>query len=277
MEAQYIIDFGSRAIKLHRRTNVGSGLLAVQNWDPIGKPDRSLQLGRAIDLLTRPLPPTAKIYAIGTAAARRRPELANSIFSACAQRGIVYETISQTREARLIRHAFRGTSVYDIINVGGGSIQIVHPHQGQTLLEFGISDLNANFGLAEEPQMRDFLLARKFLRMHIPKSTHAFVYVGGELKYLRSLGARLGAGGRCTRTEFLKIARELETQEVDQMEKNSPFGPGWMAGANASNLVVEICLEQSVSDFFIPSDINIGDGFIAQTMTERGHEKNDRL
>jgi len=277
MDARYVIDFGSRTIKLHRQTSVGSGLLAVQNWDPIGRPECTSELGNAIDTLIRTLPPTARIFAIGTAAARRKPALANSIHRACTLRGIAYRTISQRREARLIRRAFCGGGAFDIVNVGGGSIQIVHRTGGMTLLEFGISDLNAKFGLAAKPQLRKFSEAREFLRRHIPHSSHPFVYVGGEKKYLRSFGAHFDARGHCSTQEFLKIARRLEALELEQMERESPFGPGWMSGANASNAIVETCLKRTRSGSFIPSDINIGDGFVAQTLAEREHAENDHI
>jgi exopolyphosphatase/pppGpp-phosphohydrolase len=259
----YVIDVGSRSIKLHRQSGKDVSLTAIRNWDPINDARDAERLDQLLAHLITEADRAASIRAIGTAAARRNPELAAAIGIACERRGLPYETISQAREADLIRRAIGSRRQLDIINTGGGSIQIVHAKGGTELIEFGISDLNAMFGLGRAPEHRRINAAKRFLADGLPAGLRRFVYTGGEKRYLQSLGIRLDPRGFCRADDFRALARRLETLTQDELDRLSPFDTGWMSGAIASNLIVEACLDLSGADRFLPSDLNIADGVIA--------------
>jgi hypothetical protein len=260
--ARFVIDCGSRSIKLHSASPSGITLWATRSWDPIGDPRSARRIDALLSDLARFLPATAPVLVVGTAAARRSRRLARAIGSACSTHGWSYRTLSQQLEAQLIRDAFAVRSGCDIVNAGGGSIQIVDSTGALSLLDFGITDLNARFDLSGGPAGRDIAAATACVAERLPNMRGAFVYSGGELSYLRAAGARLGEEGRCTAAEFLRVATRVDAMNAEQLRCVSPFDPGWSRGAVASNAIVRACLARSGSDFYYASDVNIADGII---------------
>lgn len=90
-----------------------------------------------------------------------------------------------------------------------------------------------------------------------------FIYSGGELSYLLALGAEVGGDGRCTTAEFERVAAIVDATPNAGLERYSPFDPGWMRGAVASNAIVLACLQRAGVDHYFASDVNIADGIIA--------------
>lgn len=271
MRTHFVIDCGSRSIKLHEAGAGAVTLQATRSWDPIND---AANIGRISELLadlTKDLPAVSAIHVVGTAAARRDPLVATAIDAACRALGWTYETLTHASEASLIRQAFAGADGRDIVNVGGGSIQIVDPDGVDRLLDFGISDLNTRFGLARRPEERRLEDARGFVRAALPQVRRPFVYSGGELSYLRAFGARVAPDGRCEAAEFFRVAAEIDAMELDTMERLSPFDGGWMRGAVASNAIVGAMLIAGGLDHYYASDVNIADGIIAGLAGRAAH------
>lgn len=271
MGARFVIDCGSRSIKLHSASPSGITLWATCSWDPIGDPRSARSIDALLSDLARFLPDTAPVLVVGTAAARRSRRLARAIGSACSSHGWSYRTLSQQLEARLIRDAFGDRDGCTIVNAGGGSIQIVDSNGELSLLDFGITDLNAGFDLSGAPTGRNCAAATAFVSRRLPDMRGPFVYSGGELSYLRAAGARLDQEGRCTATEFLEVAARVDAMNAEQLQGVSPFDPGWSRGAVASNAIVRACLARSGSDFYYASDVNIADGIIRRLAGSAGN------
>jgi exopolyphosphatase/pppGpp-phosphohydrolase len=270
MGTHFVVDCGSRSIKLHEAGDSAAHLRATRSWDPINDARHVGRVGALLGELTGYLPSIAAVHVVGTAAARRSAAVASAIAEACEAVGWSYETLSHEKEAALIRQAFAEHSDCDIVNVGGGSIQIVEPAGTATLLSFGISDLNREFGLSLPPAHRRVSEATDFVTAQLPALTRPFVYSGGELSYLRAFGARTEADGRCSAGEFRRVADRVDNMEADELARLSPFDAGWTSGAVASNVIVQACLSRAGTGFYYVSDINIGDGVIS--MLARGGE-----
>lgn len=262
MDSQFVIDCGSRSIKLHEARPGVVTLRATRSWDPINDARTIERVDALLADLTKGLAVSA-IHVVGTAAARRDAGVAGAIELACRTRGWSYETLSQSSEADLILDAFGGPADRDIVNAGGGSIQIVRASGEAVLLDFGISDLNARFGLGLEPADRQLDAARAFVRRALPAMDRPFIYSGGELSYLRAVGATVGDDGSCSAVEFERVATLVDTTPNAELVQFSPFDPGWMRGAVASNAIVLACLEEAAIDHYFASDVNIADGIIA--------------
>jgi hypothetical protein len=261
MGTQFVIDCGSRSIKLHEAAGGAVSLWATRSWDPINDARHAERVGELLADLTRDLPVRSAIRVVGTAAARRDPSIATAIHAACNALGWSYETLSHEAEAELIRAAFGGRDDVDIVNVGGGSIQIVG--REPTLLPFGISDLNRHFGLGGSPEARRTVEAAAFVAARLPALDRPFIYSGGELSYLRAIGAAVGKAGRCSEAEFRRVARWVDGLAAEDLGQVSPFDPGWSSGAIASNAIVRACLARCGAGFYYASDVNIADGIIA--------------
>jgi exopolyphosphatase/pppGpp-phosphohydrolase len=238
-------------------------LWATRSWDPINDTRHAARVGELLADLTKDIPAVSAIHVVGTAAARRDPDVAGAIAAACGTMGWTYETLSHEAEAALIQSAFGGRVDCDIINVGGGSVQIVGADGRVSLLGFGISDLNRLFALNAEPAERQVRAATEFVRDRLPALERPFVYSGGELSYLTKLGADVGPGGRCTGEEFERVARLADAMTADELVAVSPFDAAWSTGAVASNAIVRACLERCGAGFYYASDVNIADGIIA--------------
>jgi len=270
MGTHFVIDCGSRSIKLHEAAPGAVSLCATRSWDPINDARHAGRVGELLADLTRDLPTRSGIHVVGTAAARRDPHVAEAIHAACAALGWSYETLSHEAEAALIREAFGGVAGCDIVNAGGGSIQIV-TSTGVALLPFGISDLNRDFGLNRDAADRRVAAATAFVRDRLPRLDRPFIYSGGELSYLRALGAMLGDGGFCTAEEFSRVAAWVDGMATGELERYSPFDAGWCSGAVASNAIVRACLEQCGCGYYYASDVNIADGIISSLAGRSQH------
>lgn len=263
MGTEFVIDCGSRSIKLHEAGPQAAKLRATRSWDPINDACHADRVGALLVELTENLPAVAAVHVVGTAAARRSAAVASAISDACRLLGWSYETLSQEREAALIRQAFTGREDCDIVNAGGGSIQIVEPSGAATLLPFGISDLNREFGLSGAPHQRRVAEATAHIADCLPDLARPFVYTGGELSYLRAFGAQTDAQGRCSTPEFHRVAESVDRMATDDLAQVSPFDAGWTSGAIASNAIVRACLARAGVGFYYASDINIADGVIS--------------
>ena len=263
MGNHFVIDCGSRSIKLHEASGGAISLWATRSWDPINDARQAGRVGELLADLTREVPAVSAIHVVGTAAARRDAGIAAAIDAACRALGWSYETLSQETEAALIRAAFSDRRDCDIVNAGGGSIQVVGADGAMTLLPFGITDLNRDFGLAQAPADRRTADATDFVLSHLPALARPFVYSGGELSYLRCIGAELGEAGYCAAVEFGRVAARVDAMDANELASVSPFDAGWSSGAIASNAIVRACLRAAGTGFYYASDINIADGIVA--------------
>lgn len=264
MNHRVLIDFGSHSIKVYQYLSEAETLELVDTltW-------RSLESFNSWELIHDFLSKVAdlfpksfyKIEAVGTAAVRRCEKMAQDVQRACSRYGIHFEVISQEKEAALIRSAFEGYSVKNIVNVGGGSIQIVNTHQSTPLLySFGISDLVRQFKLdAENPLERQRGECIDFLTNKILKMDGSFVYSGGEYSYLARCGVVLD-DKKCWTEEFQKLVDRFDKMRMSEIVQLSPYDPQWMLGSIASNSIVEVLLEKSKQEYFYASDLNIAHG-----------------
>lgn len=262
----YIIDIGSRSLKLYRMPREGSDalqVLQVVNWDPIvTQPTVHVVRSHLRELLTS-VQDGGAVSAIGTAAMRRFEGLALATSEACGELGIHYSTIGQVEEAELIRLACHDMAHgLDIVNAGGGSIQIVKRDNALCLLPFGMTDLNQKFCLNGPPSDRSIATCVDWIALQLPDDVGPFMYTGGERSYLSKLGVALSDDGVCRKADFVHCAKQVAALDEMELETRSPFGPGWMHGAVASNCIVEAYLAKSNTHQFVASDVNIAHGLL---------------
>lgn len=266
---QFILDVGSHSLKLYQ-LGASVELSETITWDPWGDTEGHTPtdlLGNLLRNVQR-RHPGGSISAFGTEVMRRDTELARQVSASCLDLGVEFRVISQDEEAALIFAAVEaeGRWSHDIVNVGGGSIQMVLGASGAPqawLLDFGIVDLNTRFNLLGEPDARDIAGCRQFVAGSLPEKIRRFMYTGGELTYLRHFGVPL-VDGHCDHAAFGALARRLERLSVGELVHASPFDPNWMKGAIASNCIVQALLDHSGVEQFAPSDLNIGHGLAAQ-------------
>nr|WP_246311683.1 hypothetical protein [Leifsonia naganoensis] len=208
------------------------------------------------------VPDLESVTALATAAFRRRPNLGETLATACQFLGISVSIIDQESEADLMRRALARESVLaslDAINVGGGSIQVTSPTGLTHLLPFGIADLNRRFGLSKGPSEREVTACREFVAGQLPDWLGEFAYTGGERTYLESFGVPL-QGIWCLADDFEIFAARMERWSNHDLESRSPYDARWMSGAIASNSIVIACLQRSGVHRFAPVDLNIAHG-----------------
>ncbi|BBD70930.1 hypothetical protein NIES4072_72960 [Nostoc commune NIES-4072] len=262
-----ILDLGSRTAKLYILDNEVKNINNV-NWEVIEGKSSKESINNSLIELLKPINfnEIHRIHAVGTEAMRRDKKLENIVSSVCHSLGILYTTISQEYEAQLIKEAARKANItdkYDIINVGGGSIQIILKEASKAvLLNFGISDLNDRFYLLEAVGHRKIEECIAWIKKHLPETTALFGYTGGEATYLKHFGVPLQADHTCLKTDFYDFAERISNFDLQSLERVSPFGSKWMRGAVASNCVVLACLEKAQTNYFLPSDLNISHGLI---------------
>ncbi|QIB42665.1 exopolyphosphatase [Streptomyces aureoverticillatus] len=268
---EFILDVGSHSLKLYRRLEktqrIETQLVETVTWEPMGGAEEaSAAVVENLVQNVRKSAPRVPMTAFGTEAMRRNATLARLAEATFDQLDVRFQIISQETEAHLIRRAAMATGAaagQDIVNAGGGSIQIIRPEGAPQLLRFGIVDLNEEFNLLGSPAHRDLTGCTEFLTHSLPEAMGSFMYTGGELTYLRHFGVPV-RGGRCARDAFTTLAHRLEGLTVDQLMRDSPYDPKWMKGAIASNRIVMALLDRSGADAFVPSDLNIGHGVAAQ-------------
>jgi hypothetical protein len=261
-----LLDLGSHSAKAYLRDELKNGQLdevGVMTWSLLESEAAISSLESVLDRLITPFRSNCeRLMAIGTKAMRRSPELSIQAQKACSKLGIQYRTLTQKEEALLIRSALPEAKGFDIINVGGGSIQIISGVDATlALLGFGISDLNRMFGLTDKPEKRKVRECIGWVVTQLPERLGQFVYTGGEERYLRHMGIPL-AEGACQATHFSELAKGLSVLEMAELEALSPYDPKWMRGAIASNCIVLACLEKSGTSSFMPSNTNIAYGLI---------------
>lgn len=268
MFSKAVIDFGSRSTKVYVSDGHVTNLVLTYNRDLISQDpayeDVADMMKKIISSVTR----ADGVSAISTEAARRSTALDFMLAKVCQDNGISYQKISQTDEAALIREAFSDSAsgTLEIMNVGGGSIQIVRPDGEFFLLPFGISDLNKKFFLSGNPSERRILDCVQYVSEKLPQNLGTFIYTGGEKTYLLKMGVNIDHESRCLRSDFARMATQMASQTNDELELLSPYGQGWMSGANASNCIVVAALDVSKQDSFYASDLNIAHGVAQQLM-----------
>jgi exopolyphosphatase/pppGpp-phosphohydrolase len=255
-----ILDLGSRSVKAYLKSESIREIAQI-TWTLLEAPAAGDEAENCLRTLIEPYHARCKeITAVGTEAMRRDARLEKEIRQICARLGINYRQLSQTEEAKLIAKAFHAETRMDVVNSGGGSIQIISaPLHQMTLLPFGISDLNRRFNLARVPEARALNDCVEWISSQLPKSQLPFVYSGGEEKYLRHLGVHIHRG-RCESADFRAMTTRLARMEMHDLEKLSPYDPRWMHGAIASNCIVLALLQSTSASFFVPSDLNIAHG-----------------
>lgn len=269
-----ILDLGSHSAKVFRKSNDHIEQVDVLTWELLesGVDLPSIE-GTLKSLLSTQYSfieglGQGDIEAIGTEAMRRSPHLSEHMQEVCRNLRIAYRTISQKEEADLLKKAIAESDIpsdLDVINAGGGSIQIITSEsEAPYLIPFGISDLNQQFNLLGPPEQRQIATCIKWLSCRLPASLEQFAYTGGEKTYLRHFQIEFEDDLYCQRNDFTLLTRQLAAQDLQTLEANSPFDPKWMRGAIASNCVVLAGLIKSGATKFMPSDLNIAHGFIRQ-------------
>lgn len=204
--------------------------------------------------------PSKEIVAVATAAFRRRPDLAESAFAVCEARGIPLEILGHESEAHLLQKTMESDLVLAGlfgVNVGGGSIQLYSADHGTELLSFGTLDLNEHFDLAGPPDDRRVEDCVSWLMGAMPAWNGEFAYLGEERTYLEHFGVPI-RDGWCDRQAFERLSFGLATCELAELKARSPFDPGWMTGAVASNCIVLALFSLSTATRFRPLNANIG-------------------
>ncbi len=263
--SRLILDLGSHSAKIYRHDS-SVNLLGVVTWELLELSENWEVLERTIrTLLGFRIPSDETIHAVGTEAMRRFPMLAARVAEICRYFGAEYRTLSQADEASLIYRAIQEEGEFsqlDILNVGGGSIQIYSPGgKPSTLLRFGISDLIGRFKLNSDPSARRTEECVAYVKGELPSTLSRFAYTGGELTYLRAFGVPLH-DGKCAAKDFLDFADAIAKMPLERLVGQSPYDPKWMKGAVASNCIVRAALEKSLSNDFKPTDFNIAHGWV---------------
>ena len=267
-----ILDLGTNSAKAYLSD---SEIIEVDviTWSLLESHDSEKIEPALTKLLKNHNPNGTNAIAIGTAAMRRNAELELQTQAICQKLGIKYQTLSQQEEANLIKQAVAietANSKLDIINVGGGSIQIIAAATDKlALLQFGISDLNRKFNLTDSPSQRKIKECIHWLKEQLPSWIREFVYTGGEKTYLESIGVPL-YDHRCHEEDFKLMSQKLEKMQMHEIEQLSPFDTKWMQGAIASNCIVISCLEISGAKQFTPNNLNIAHGLISQMSKKDG-------
>ena len=261
-----LLDLGSHSAKAYLKDEQLRQVGTV-TWRLLEERKSIKDLENEIRELIRPFRGVCKKFiAVGTEAMRRNHELRRQIRKVCQSLGITYRTLSHEDEALLIRTATPEFSNHDIINAGGGSIQILPRNSDRlSLLSFGISDLNLQFSLNDEPDLRKTEECIAWVTSRLPNDLSDFVYTGGEEKYLRHLGIPLSEG-RCTMDNFEALTKYLSGLALAELESLSPHDPKWMRGAVASNCIVLACMRKSGAKSFVPSDTNIAHGLMSSAL-----------
>ena len=264
---QWLLDVGSHSLKLYRSSGSGLQLESTVCWRVL---ENQGSTARVETYLAKVLEASStqddRIEAFGTEAMRRNEVLSEKVRGLLSSKGVSYRTISQREEASLIRTAVMADPELEVVNVGGGSIQLIRrsnlTRQSESQIvfyDFGISDLNQRFALNEVPVRRKIRECVDWLIARLPDDLGSFIYTGGERTYLERLGVSV-RDGFCTAADFQELHVSLSHLSAEELESRSPFGNQWMSGAIASNCVVIALLERSGKSGFFPSDKNIADG-----------------
>lgn len=274
MAYEYVFDLGSSTAKLYRRLSTERlNYVASASWCLLEDSTSTIDTGKVLATLSALHQHcSGPACAIGTEVFRRREELSREVEGICSQLGITFRVISQSEEAKLIRTACNKSEVpkaFAIINVGGGSIQIVHPGtMNLSLLPFGVVDVARRFNLNSTPDDRYTCEAVSWVKSQLPSIGDSFAYTGGERTYLTQVGARIAADGTCTAIEFSRVASRLAAMPLSELKLESPFDPDWMRGAIASNCIVTALIEQCGCDAFLATDNNIAHGLLAEVVNK---------
>jgi exopolyphosphatase/pppGpp-phosphohydrolase len=261
----YVLDVGSHSLKMYQLDDTSANLVGTLTWHLLEESDPYHAMSSGVKSILKKCLPDAVVIAIGTEALRRKPELKSIALDVFKLHGIDLHVITQVEEAVLIRRAFLKMHKHfdvDVVNVGGGSIQIVQRNNRMTLLDFGICDLNTRFRLGQSPDGRMVDECIDWISSHLPLDLQDFAYTGGELTYLNRLNVST-VHSWCTRSSFETLAQRLALLDEAELELLSPYDPKWMRGAIASNCIVLSLLRKASVERFYASDLNITNGFLA--------------
>lgn len=261
---EYILDLGSHSAKLYKKDIFNVIHLNTITWEilEVNEVNLQLKLAELIDPILKE--DNYVIKAIGTAAMRRNNQLADILHKICSLIGISFRVISQKDEAKLIKKAIINSNIpphLDIINVGGGSIQIIsNSKKDEHLLDFGISDLNKQFNLVNSRNIKNYKDCIQWIYEKLPLNLGEFCYTGGEKIYLEHFNVPI-IGDYCYQKDFEIFANDLFSYDKDTLLLSSPFDSKWMNGAIASNCIVIASLKRAKANKFYPSNLNIAHGF----------------
>lgn len=272
MRTEIVVDVGSHSIKTYKKTFTGIELIRVTTWEILESRLGTEAIEKIILSALHGFN-ERHIQVIGTEALRRNLKIKDAVKSALKKVDVELKVISQNREAQLIKKAFltkhKGANG-DIVNVGGGSIQIMSLDSGRkSLYKFGISDLNKKFKLNSLPEKRMvdeciFWLMAQFKNL----SCRPFWYTGSESKYLKHLGVPLTDKEYCRLHDFQFMAQWLHQTPRDFLQALSPFDRPWMNGAIASNCIALALMKSRRQSGMYASNFNISHGLILEVCGE---------
>ena len=188
--SHYVLDVGSHSLKMYQLDHTSATLVDTLTWHLLEESAPYQAVSSGVKSILNKCLPDAIVTAIGTEALRRNPELKSIALAVFKSHGIDLNVITQVQEAALIRSAFLKTHKQlevDVVNVGGGSIHIIHRNNRMTLLDFGICDLNTRFRLGQSPGDRRVDECIDWIASKLPMDLQEFAYTGGELTYLNRL------------------------------------------------------------------------------------------
>jgi len=169
-----------------------------------------------------------------------------------------------------------------LINIGGGSTELVVVRQKQTLerknIDLGVGTINSQFSKINEPVSEEKIQKIiKFTNKLLPglenKVDTAF-YSGGELTYMKRAGYELKPNKLfkdkehpfiISFSDFKMRNREVfEVVTLDELEKFMPENPLWVHGARGCSAIAQSICEKYGIKTIIPSDSNIVHGIRRQ-------------
>jgi hypothetical protein len=266
---QYLLDLGSNTIKLYRVNESQLLLEDSFSWHLLGNGHNAVEIERIILAITADArSKKGHIIAVGTEALRRL-EARRQVERLCSEHGIRLVILSQEKEAELIRRAAARSQIplgTHIVNAGGGSVQVVHTDGTMSLLAFGLVELTQRFSLLAPPGQRRPMECRRWILERLPEMQGVFAYTGGERAYLVALDVPVEPDGYCLIRHFEAMADRLESLSVQELERLSPFDPGWMQCAIASNCLVLALLAKSGARTFVASDLDICHGLLTEAI-----------
>ena len=138
--SHYVLDLGSHSAKIFKKENGVIKKVFTMTWEILerDRPWEEIKLQLDKNLMGK-IPPQSKIKVIGTEAIRRNFSFEKKISSYFKNKGIPYQTITQQEESLLILNALEERPGLDVVDAGGGSIQIYSRKLNRPfLLKFGI-------------------------------------------------------------------------------------------------------------------------------------------
>ena len=205
-----------------------------------------------------------------------------------AATGLYFNIISQELEAHymapILNQYSQKLNNTILINIGGGSIEILFCKNGKLEGEPQKLDFGANF-ISEtafpciNTQQNENMLNEvvSFVKARLEMCSDSFqtaIYTGGELSFMKLLGYPLGSN--CLFEDLyhpLMINSEdyysynhklFYDYTVEELYALMPDNPAWMDGARACSAIAQAICQKYEVQYIIPSDLNLIDGVCIQ-------------